>query len=105
MAQYSQPDLPLVQVMKEKGVTSRELAARSGFSLRTIENWTSRARRPNPSQRARLASVLGVHPDDLIDPNPNPYQRPTNPTRRPMGTGGTLSAVADAEAMWGRSTS
>lgn len=107
MAGYSQPDLPLVRLLKEKGMSSLELAQAAGFSLRTIENWTSRARRPTPAQRARLARALGddIHPDDLIDPNPRPYQRPTNPTRRPMGTGGTMMAVDDAVALWGKAQS
>lgn len=92
----SQPDLPLVQYMKRAGLTTDRLAELVGFHSRTIDNWTSRARRPSYPQLVRLAKVLDCTPADLVDPNPRPVQRPTNPTRRPMGTTGTVMATQAA---------
>lgn len=98
--EFRESDLPLVVKMREQGVITDTLARWTGFHPRTIDNWTSRARRPTPGQRAILAEALCCDPDDLIDPNPRPHQRPTNPQRRPMGTSGTLAATNAARTLW-----
>lgn len=98
---FTQPDLPIVARLLELGWTNRKLAAESGFNLRTIENWTSRARRPSVAQYDRLARALGCPVADIIDPTPRHTQRPTNPNHRPMGTGGTITAMERAREIWG----
>lgn len=55
----------LRQVMKEKGLTQKELAQLSELNLSTVKNYTAENTVPNPDNLMKLAAALDVSPDWL----------------------------------------
>lgn len=55
-----------------RGMSQKELAARSGVPLRTVQSWeASGARNAAAGSLKRAADVLGCTVDDLIDEEEN----------------------------------
>lgn len=55
---------------KAKDISQRELAARSGLSFRTIQNYETGQRMPKSrSSYTRLAEALGINENALLDPD------------------------------------
>jgi transcriptional regulator with XRE-family HTH domain len=57
----------LRQVRERLFVTQEELAARTGMSRATISRIESGQQRPRISSVRRLATALGVQPEELVD--------------------------------------
>lgn len=56
------------ELARERGLTSEELAIKSGVKLSTVRNlWQNRVSDPNYSTLAALAIALGVTIEDLVD--------------------------------------
>jgi len=56
------------ELARERGLTSEELARRSGLKISTVRNlWQNRVSDPAYSTLAALAQALGVHIEDLVD--------------------------------------
>lgn len=52
-------------VMKEKGISQKELATRMGISRQTVYQWRSDMRYPRPETVEKIAAALGVSPGVL----------------------------------------
>lgn len=59
----------LGQLMREHGLTMRDLAQRIGISHQAISQWMSGQNGPGNRQLAKLANVFGVNIDQLISPH------------------------------------
>lgn len=57
----------LAKVRKEKGLTQKELAEAAGFSQTMISRWESGGHAPSSRATKRLAEILGVHAEEIID--------------------------------------
>ena len=57
----------LSKVRKEKGLTQKELAEASGFSQTMISRWENGSHAPSSKATKRLAEILGVHAEEIID--------------------------------------
>ncbi|MFA5562205.1 MAG: helix-turn-helix transcriptional regulator [Eubacteriales bacterium] len=62
----------LAQKRREKGYTREELSEQIGVSPRILSEWESDRSAPELSLFARLAQVLGVSADSLLDTDPAP---------------------------------
>lgn len=56
----------LKKARKHKGMTQKELAKQLGISDNGISNWEKGVSRPDIDQVARLCSILGINPNELI---------------------------------------
>lgn len=62
----------LKEARTKAGLQQKELAQKSGVSLRTIQNWEGDKRRPSHLEAvAEVAKVLGVSGAQLLDENDN----------------------------------
>lgn len=60
----------LDQIMKEKKITSKALAEKTGIPKRTIDDYRgSRKKEPSLSRGLKIADALGVDPRKLIEKN------------------------------------
>lgn len=57
------------------GLSQAALAAKSGLSLRSIQNWEQGHRVPRVQTLLALAGTLGVSVDSLLAEEPRPGQR------------------------------
>lgn len=57
----------LSKIMKEKKVTTKELADLTGINIRTLEAYRSNRIEPNFKTGLAIAKVLKVDPYDLLD--------------------------------------
>lgn len=57
----------IAEVMKEKGITSQQLADITGISKRTIDGYRSNRREPSFSVGITIALALNVEPQELLD--------------------------------------
>jgi transcriptional regulator with XRE-family HTH domain len=56
------------ELAKERGMTSEELALKSGLKISTVRNlWQNRVSDPNYSTLLAIAGALGVRIEDLAD--------------------------------------
>lgn len=62
-------DNPIARARRERGWMQSQLAEAVGTSTRQISNWECGFRRPNAKNLQRLADVLGVDADTLIEKN------------------------------------
>lgn len=82
------------KLLKEQGMTQRELAARLGVSEVTVSRWMTageNGRNPSVQTLQRIAEVLGTTPDYLLEkdaPEKEPEQKSV------AGLGEILSGVA-----------
>lgn len=53
-------------LLKSRGMTQRDLAARLGVSEVTVSRWLNGERNPSVQTLKRLAEILGTTPDDLL---------------------------------------
>ncbi|MGN1156053.1 MAG: helix-turn-helix domain-containing protein [Agathobacter sp.] len=57
----------LDKIMRDKKITSRELAEKTGIPKRTIDDYRgSRKKEPSLSRGIKIADALGIDPRDLI---------------------------------------
>ncbi len=56
---------PIACYMEEAGVTVTQLATRAGLEAKLVQAIVSGNYTPSPSQRQRLAAVLGVSTGDI----------------------------------------
>ena len=56
----------LSEIMKEKNITSRQLAEKTGIPKRTIDGYRRMKSEPSLSNGLKIAEVLGVDPRELI---------------------------------------
>ena len=57
----------LDEIMRDKKITSRELAEKTGIPKRTIDDYRgSRKKEPSLSRGIKIADALGIDPRDLI---------------------------------------
>lgn len=60
-------DFKLSDIMKEKNITSQELAEKTGIPKRTIDEYRgSRKKEPSLSKGLKIADALNVDPRDLV---------------------------------------
>lgn len=59
--------MKLSKIMKEKGLTTRELAEKTGISQRTLEAYRYGRREPNFETGLVIAKALNVDPYELLD--------------------------------------
>lgn len=59
--------MKLSEIMKEKKVSSKQLAELTGISSRTIEGYRSGRREPNLKTGLIIARALEIDPYDLFD--------------------------------------
>jgi transcriptional regulator with XRE-family HTH domain len=58
------------ELARERGLTSEELAHKSGLKISTVRNlWQNRVSDPAYSTVAALAQALGVQIEDLVEKN------------------------------------
>lgn len=56
------------ELAKARGMTSEELALKSGIKISTVRNiWQNRVSDPNYSTLSALAGALGVSIEELVD--------------------------------------
>ena len=56
------------QLAKARGMTSEELALKSGVKISTVRNiWQNRVNDPNYSTLSAIAGALGVRIEELVD--------------------------------------
>jgi transcriptional regulator with XRE-family HTH domain len=56
------------ELAKARGMTSEELAIKSGVKISTVRNiWQNRVSDPNYSTLSAIAGALGVSIEDLVD--------------------------------------
>ena len=60
----------LGRLMREHGLTMRDLAQRIGISHQAVSQWMSGQNGPGNRHLAKLANVFGVNVDQLISPQP-----------------------------------
>lgn len=48
------------QLLKERGITLRELSKRSGVPVSTLSEWSSNCEPKSPTQTRKVAQALGV---------------------------------------------
>lgn len=65
----------LKNILKEKGMTQRELAAKSGIAETTIRSYAQGVRQPKEDQIKRLADTLGCDEIDLYQDEYNQFNR------------------------------
>ncbi len=68
----------LKQLLKERGMTLRELSKRSGVPVSTLSEWSSNREPKSPTQTRKVAAALGVSMHYLIfgeDDGQEPLQR------------------------------
>lgn len=85
-------------LLKEKGMTQRELAARLGVSEVTVSRWmTDGANGRNPSipTLQKIADILGTTPDYLLGKDGNELQ----PTQNTSGDGVNWGAILAGTAL------
>ena len=56
----------LSEILKEKKITSQQLADKCGISKRTIDEYRNRSKEPSLSKGLKIADALGIDPHDLI---------------------------------------
>lgn len=60
---------PIDRKCIEQGIARKELAARSGVPIRTLEAWAKRSRIPRDVyQLYKVAQALGCQIEDIIEP-------------------------------------
>lgn len=60
---------PIDRKCIEQGISRKELAARSGVPIRTLEAWAKRSRIPRDVyQLHKVAQTLGCQIEDIIEP-------------------------------------
>jgi transcriptional regulator with XRE-family HTH domain len=58
------------ELARERGLTSEELAIKSGVKVSTVRNlWQNRVSDPSFSTLHAIAQALGVSIEDLVNPN------------------------------------
>ena len=57
----------LKELRVNAGITQVELGKRLGVQQNTISNWETRRSRPDIEKTAKIAEVLGVTTDEVID--------------------------------------
>ena len=83
-----------------KGMSQSDLAAASGISLRTIQNYELGARLPKKRDTyTHLAQALGINEDALLDENAAFVLRASSQYGR-RGAKQALDMVSDIAAMW-----
>ena len=60
----------LAAIMKERRVTSQQLADQTGISKRTIDNYRSDRNALTLAAGLRIADALGIDPHALLTPEP-----------------------------------
>ena len=56
----------LGEILKEKKITSKELAERTGISKRTIDEYRQRNKAPSLEYGLKIAAALGMRPEELV---------------------------------------
>ena len=56
----------LGEIMKDKKITSQQLADRCGISKRTIDEYRNRSKEPSLSKGLKIADALEIDPHELI---------------------------------------
>ncbi len=66
------------QLLKERGITLRELSKRSGVPVSTLSEWSSNREPKSPTQTRKVAQALGVSMHFLLfgeDDSQEPLQK------------------------------
>lgn len=66
------------QLLKERGITLRELSKRSGVPVSTLSEWSSNREPKSPTQTRKVAQALGVSMHYLLfgeDDSQEPLQK------------------------------
>ncbi len=79
----------LASLRRDAGLTQTELARLVGEKQQTIAYWEKSSRPPRSDVLPKLAKVLGVRIDDLINEKPSP------PNQRPRPSGGRVQKLFD----------
>jgi transcriptional regulator with XRE-family HTH domain len=61
------PLTPLAKRRVARGLKQQELAALMHVASSTVHSWESGTFRPEPDKYAKLAQLLGVTPDDVVE--------------------------------------
>lgn len=56
----------LREICNEKGITSKELAEKTGIPKQTIDEYRTRRKEPSLSRGLKIADALGIDPHELI---------------------------------------
>ena len=56
----------LREICNEKGITSKELAEKTGIPKATIDEYRTRRKEPSLSKGLKIADALGIDPHELI---------------------------------------
>ena len=56
----------LGEILKEKKITSKDLAERTGISKRTIDEYRQRNKAPSLENGLKIAATLGMRPEELV---------------------------------------
>ncbi len=85
--------------MERKGVDEDELAHRARVNRSTVNRWQSESRNPRWDNIHRIAAALGITPDQLMQPPPDPH-RPSIDAILRDAPDDVVQKLADLAALW-----